>query len=110
MEVVIASEAKQSRAACATLDCFVASLLAMTRVTSFLFPRRQAKARQRRLAAEAGEARQIGQTAAQAGGKILRQVRQTAGHATRHLFRERLELLGRGHAATAAKPHRLGDA
>jgi len=31
MFVVIASEAKQSRAACAALDCFVASLLAMTK-------------------------------------------------------------------------------
>ena len=57
------------------MDCF--ATLAMT-VSSFLLPREAAEAWQRRLAAEPGKPRQIGQALTQAGRKILRQVGQAA--------------------------------
>src|SRR5258708_33583988 len=93
------------------MDCFVASLLAMTKERPLLLPQsgEAAEARQSRFAAQARESGQVRQALPQTGRKILWQ----RGHAarpgaSRHFLGQRLHLLGRRHAA--AKTHRLRDA
>src|SRR3981081_4057417 len=108
--VIARSEAtKQSSFLRAKLDCFPS--LAMTNERSFLLPqsRKAAEARQIRFAAEARQSRQIRQAGAEACGKVFWECRDAARPgAARHFLRQRLHLLGRGHAA--AKPHGLRDA
>src|SRR6266702_5984139 len=119
--VIARSEAtKQSSfLCCGDMDCFAEPVigrrstptrwLAMTKDSSFLLPRETAEARQGWLAAQSRKPRQVRQALAQARGEILRQRWHPAWPCTaRHLFGERLHLLGRGHAA--AKTHRLCDA